>query len=77
MSVKEKVKNVVNEVMNKGSYADDDNLIQNGMNSIDFIRIVVMLEEIFSIEVPDDKLLLENFSSIDQITNTIELLTIL
>lgn len=43
-----------------------------GMDSITFISIVVEVEDIFGITVPDDMLLMENFRNVDGITKIIE-----
>lgn len=43
-----------------------------GMDSITFISIVVEVEELFGITVPDDMLLMENFKDIDGIIQIIE-----
>lgn len=43
-----------------------------GMDSITFISIVVEIESIFEIIVPDDMLLMENFRNVDDIIAIIE-----
>lgn len=43
-----------------------------GMDSIIFISIVVEVEDLFGITVPDDMLLMENFRDIDGIIQIIE-----
>ena len=43
-----------------------------GMDSITFISIVVEIESIFEIIVPDDMLLMENFRNVDSILAVIE-----
>ena len=43
-----------------------------GMDSIIFISIVVEVEDLFGITVPDDMLLMENFKDIDGIIQIIE-----
>ena len=43
-----------------------------GMDSITFISIVVEVEDLFGITVPDDMLLMENFRDIDGIIQIIE-----
>lgn len=43
-----------------------------GMDSITFISIVVEVEDLFGITVPDDMLLMENFKDIDGIIQIIE-----
>lgn len=43
-----------------------------GMDSVTFISIIVEIEDIFGITVPDDMLLMENFRNVDLITQVIE-----
>lgn len=43
-----------------------------GMDSITFISIVVEIESMFEITVPDDMLLIENFRNVDGIIQIIE-----
>ncbi|PWW03207.1 phosphopantetheine binding protein [Paenibacillus cellulosilyticus] len=41
----------------------DYNLLSIGMDSMLYIRLVVELEDLFNIEIHDDDLLLDNFST--------------
>lgn len=43
-----------------------------GMDSITFISIIVEIEDVFNIIVPDDMLLIENFRNVDSIIQIIE-----
>lgn len=43
-----------------------------GMDSITFISIVVEIEDVFEITVPDDLLLMENFRNVDSIIQIVE-----
>lgn len=43
-----------------------------GMDSVSFISIVIEVESIFEIIVPDDMLLMENFRNVDGILAVIE-----
>ena len=43
-----------------------------GMDSITFISIIVEIEDMFWITIPDDKLLIENFRNVDEIVRLIE-----
>lgn len=42
-----------------------------GLDSISFITLVVELESDFGLEIPDDKLLMDNFRNIDAIVHII------
>ena len=49
------------------------NLIDDlGMDSITFISLVVKVEDTFSIEIPDEILLMENFKCIENIVSIID-----
>ena len=43
-----------------------------GMDSITFISIIVEIEDMFGITIPDDMLLIENFRNVDEIVRLIE-----
>ena len=45
----------------------DDDLVELGVDSITFIRIVVELEELFEIEIPDEKLLITEMGTIHKL----------
>ena len=68
-NVEENVVCVVNTIMetdlnNKNM---QDNLQKMGMDSIKFVKIVIELEERFDIEVPDEKLLITEMSTLSQL----------
>ena len=42
-----------------------------GMDSIAFVTLIVMLEECFEVTIPDDLMLIENFSNLQKITNIV------
>ncbi|GAA4726688.1 phosphopantetheine-binding protein [Brevibacillus fulvus] len=47
-------------------------LLQLGIDSINFVRLIVMLEERLEIEIEDNEVLLENFSNVEKIHQVIE-----
>lgn len=49
----------------------DEELSQLGIDSIAFIRIVVALEEVFGIEIPDEKLLVMEMGTINKMVNVV------
>ena len=59
--------NVDTDLLEYVDFSDD-----LGMDSITFISIVVEVEDIFGITVPDDMLLMENFRNVDGIIKIIE-----
>ena len=49
----------------------DDDLVELGVDSITFIRIIVELEELFEIEIPDEKLLITEMSTIRKMVEVV------
>lgn len=49
----------------------DENLVELGVDSITFIRIIVELEELFEIEIPDEKLLITEMSTIRKMVEVV------
>lgn len=75
--IKTEVVQLVSELFANKGYDTDiieyvDLIDDLGMNSITFISIVVEIEAKFSIIVPDNMLLMENFRKIEDIVNVIE-----
>ncbi|CAM4434679.1 phosphopantetheine-binding protein [Paenibacillus tarimensis] len=62
---------VMNVISHRTGLNDNSNLLKAGVDSINFIRIVVALEEEFGIEIPDDAIVLDNFSSIARIRSLV------
>ena len=52
----------------------DDDLVELGVDSITFIRIVVELEELFEIEIPDEKLLITEMGTNHKIVEVVAVL---
>lgn len=73
----EAVVSVVNEVMEDVEITMDnldDNLIKLGMDSIDFIQIIVSLEKEFTCEIPESKLSLFELDTINKMLEMLRLL---
>jgi acyl carrier protein len=75
--IKTEVVQLVSELFSNKGYDTDiieyvDLIDDLGMDSITFISIVVEIEAKFSIIVPDNMLLMENFRKIEDIVNVIE-----
>ena len=50
----------------------DDDLVDQGMNSIKFLKLIVALEETFDIDIDEDQYSIENFRTINSLISTIE-----
>lgn len=58
----------INDVSNLSM---QDSLEDIGLDSINFVTLIVMLEDAFDIQVPEDKLKYENFQTIKKILKVI------
>ena len=43
----------------------DANLLESGLNSVDLIQLIILIEEGFGFEFPDEDLVIENFRSVN------------
>ncbi len=64
---------IINESITKTSLSlnDTDKNLNELMDSIEFVRTIVKLEEMFNVEIPDEYLLSQNLSSIRKIEKLI------
>lgn len=72
--IQEKILGIVNDIIETVEIKPDQfevDLSTIGMDSITFIRIVVALEEAFSIEIPDEFLLITEMNTVEKITNVV------
>ena len=74
-SMKEQIRNFVVEtyLYNEGTVDDDEPLFENDIiDSIGLPRLIVFLEETFSIQINMMDVTIENFKSIGTITQTVK-----
>lgn len=50
----------------------NENLIDLGMDSIEYIQIVVKLEEVFECEIPDENLLITEMDTVQKMMNVLQ-----
>lgn len=69
-----KIKEIIGEAIENGENLQEkeDLLESRGLRSIDAIRIMVMVEDAFNIEVEDQDLSIELIRTIDNLTDYIE-----
>lgn len=69
-----KIKEIIGEAIENGQNLQEkeDLLESRGLRSIDAIRIMVMVEDAFNIEVEDQDLSIELIRTIDNLTDYIE-----
>ena len=76
-SVRDTVLKILNDTMEQDGLAGiassqaDEDLSALGMDSIRFIRIIVALEEAFSVEIPDQYLLMPELNTVSKIADVI------
>jgi acyl carrier protein len=70
-TITELIRNVISLDANR-EIKDDENLIDLGLDSIKTIEIVVELEDGFDIEIDEDDLMLDNFSTISKIMELVK-----
>ena len=71
----DKVVNILNEYIDDAQIGDaefNDDLTMLGMSSIQFIQIIVALEEEFECEIPDTKLLIMEMNTVEKILSTLQ-----
>lgn len=70
IDVTSNIENIEKAIVINSTQLDDD-LAELGMDSITFIHIIVALEELFEIEIPDEKLLITEMSTIRKMVEVI------
>lgn len=72
-NVKEAVKSYLECVLRNKKFKDDEHLFDDGViNSLFAMQLVLFIEKEFEISVNNDELLLDNFMTINKITEYIE-----
>ncbi|MGM1049383.1 MAG: phosphopantetheine-binding protein [Bacillota bacterium] len=62
------IEECLREVLRPGvTFSQDIDLVPLGLDSINFIRLVILLEEKFEIELPDELIVLDQFSTVSKI----------
>lgn len=67
--------NLLNEVMETEKFSEmnmDKDLSKMGVDSFNYVRIIVALEEKFQIEIPDEYLTLTAMNTIEKIVNVLQ-----
>lgn len=75
-SLEEQVVHILNTTINNVNFTEstDIDLLELGVDSIMFIRIIIGLEDHFNIEIPDEYLLLTELNTVSKIVNLISVL---
>lgn len=69
--IKELIEKTVGDVEEFGDFGLDDNLADFGISSLNFIKILVAIEDEFNIEFEDEELEFENFNTIRKLVNSL------
>lgn len=71
-NIKEVLKKYVHKQESMQNIKADDSLLELGINSISFIKIIVQLENVFDIEFPEKDLKSKSFDSLNDIAVYVE-----
>lgn len=72
--MREKVLGIINKNMANAVIGYDqmaENLLELGMDSMEFIKVIVELEDAYKIEFPDEKLILSEMNTVDKIVEVL------
>jgi acyl carrier protein len=67
--IRAEIKRMLLELLNKNDLDEEQELLSVGLDSLNVIKLIVMLEETFSIRFEDEDLQLKYFHSIDTLSN--------
>ena len=67
--IRAEIKRMLLELLNKEDLDEKHELLSVGLDSLNVIKLIVMLEETFSIRFEDEDLQLKYFHSIDTLSN--------
>ena len=67
--IRAEIKRMLLELLNKEDLDEKQELLSVGLDSLNVIKLIVMMEETFSIGFEDEDLQLKYFLSIDTISN--------
>ena len=67
--IRAEIKRMLLELLNKEDLDEKQELLSVGLDSLNVIKLIVMLEETFSIRCEDQDLQLKYFHSIDTLSN--------
>ena len=67
--IRAEIKRMLLELLNKEDLDEKQELLSVGLDSLNVIKLIVMLEETFSIRFEDEHLQLKYFHSIDTLSN--------
>ena len=70
--IREFILEEVLQFIDKSEFSDDSNLFELGLDSLNIMRLVFFLEEEFKIKIPEDKISIENLSTVNSIQNLVK-----
>ena len=71
----EKVLEVINQLMEENKINEsnmNESLLAHNIDSLKFIQIIVLLEEAFNIEFPDDSLIMAQYATFGSIVDMVK-----
>ncbi|SDN48756.1 acyl carrier protein [Fictibacillus solisalsi] len=66
------IMNCLKKVLHNVEFDHESNLLDLGIDSMTFIRLVVEIEDEFDIEIEDEEIVLQNFESVESIVKLVE-----
>lgn len=69
--INEKIKEIFMELEVTADFNDESELYDIGFDSIKIMELIVLIEEKFEIQINDDDLLEDNFSSVENVKQLI------
>lgn len=71
--IEEKIKKIVtNCLRSPRNISKNTNLINVGLDSLSFVKIIVSIEDLFGIEFPDTKLIISEANTINKLTKIVK-----
>ena len=70
--IKKEIMNCLDNLGYKIEDADSDLVVENQIDSLNFIQLLIEIESCFNIIIPDQYLTIENFTTLNRIILTLE-----
>lgn len=74
LNISERVASIIQDTLqvSRSEFAQTENLIELGMTSLSFVKLIVVLETEFNIEFDDDDFLMDKFEFLDDFVSYVQ-----
>ncbi|MNW40286.1 Acyl carrier protein [compost metagenome] len=74
LNISERVASIIQDTLqvSRSEFAQTENLIELGMTSLSFVKLIVLLETEFNIEFDDDDFLMDKFEFLDDFVSYVQ-----